>query len=423
MNRLSIFCLFGLLACLSEEKADLAKPTTFSRYFSDGYANTAVSIEEAPDKGFIILANSTVRNSDAEIPRLKILLIKTDQFGNEEWREHYPAIDVDTANYNANSLIILPTGGYLITGESIRLGYKRRLLLITVPETGDRQNPINYRVIPSPTYDVKGLATALGPAGNYLVMSSSISGDSIQVAELDKTTLAQNWKRIYSQGTTIVIPKLYYTEALPNGPFFYFGGYTQQLSGTLGGFVAKTELDASYPVNGITVEIGGTASNDFAGDFCQRGQDFGFVGHTDASGNGDPGDIAFYQVNSEGSMVNAKIYTSEIFNYPPGATPPNNNKKEVANSISSTSDGDFIILGTIDTYTGVLGAGNTDLFLMKVSGLGSKRWSQTFGSLQADSGNAVRQTSEGGFIVLGTSNFGSQNTILLIKTDKNGDVD
>ena len=443
MNRLLIFSLLVLLgACLSEEKADLAKPSTFTRYFSDGYQNTAVTIEETADTetsqtGFIILANSEIQNSNAEPLRNKILLIKTDQFGNEVWRMHYPEISADTKLYMGHSLIILPAGtalpkgGYLITGEEIVHvdGEEdlKHLLLLVVDENGVVKNTLPSPYIFPADKSIIGQSSALGPNGNYIVLASApplTLGNNIFVAEIyplgHAKALDTVWTRNYGQGTSNLANKVFYSEAT-NPPTIYWGGDTRQFAGLSGGFVTRSELDTETPGNGQTDRIGPTASNIFAGDFCRKGETFGFVGSTEAN---DAGDIAFYSVLSTGSPGSSQeIYTTTIFN-DPTVTADKNNKKEVANSISPTTEGGYIILGTIDSYTDpILGAGDTDMLLLKINGFGDKEWTRTYGSLQADGGNCIRQTTDGGYIVLGTSNFGAQATILLIKTDKNGEVD
>ena len=51
-----------------------------------------------------------------------------------------------------------------------------------------------------------------------------------------------------------------------------------------------------------------------------------------------------------------------------------------------------------------------------------QQWSQTFGDTLSDSGNSVQQTSDGGFILCGsTRSFGNGwNDVYLVKTDENG---
>jgi len=91
--------------------------------------------------------------------------------------------------------------------------------------------------------------------------------------------------------------------------------------------------------------------------------------------------------------------------------------------VSPTKDGGFIILATIDTYTGIIGRGNTDLLIMKVNAFGDYQWSTNYGSLDADTGKSIRQTTDGGYVALATATLAGTESIMLIKTNKNGDVD
>ena len=87
-------------------------------------------------------------------------------------------------------------------------------------------------------------------------------------------------------------------------------------------------------------------------------------------------------------------------------------------SIQHTSDGGFIILGS----TRSLGAGGLDIYLIKIDSSGNLIWSKTFGGTDDDYGACVQQTSDGGFIIRGdTSSYGSGNSdFWIIKTDSSG---
>jgi hypothetical protein len=59
--------------------------------------------------------------------------------------------------------------------------------------------------------------------------------------------------------------------------------------------------------------------------------------------------------------------------------------------------------------------------------LGNLQWYKTFGGAGNDVGRSVRQTSDGGYIISGTIKFGTSTTnkdniMCLIKTDENGDI-
>jgi predicted secreted protein len=87
-----------------------------------------------------------------------------------------------------------------------------------------------------------------------------------------------------------------------------------------------------------------------------------------------------------------------------------------ARSVQQTSDGGYIIAGTKESY----GAGAYDIWLIKTDASGNKLWEKTFGSREDNMGYAVQQTSDGGYIVTGTTLGELDYDIWLIKTDSNG---
>jgi len=94
--------------------------------------------------------------------------------------------------------------------------------------------------------------------------------------------------------------------------------------------------------------------------------------------------------------------------------------EDVGTSIRQTSDGGYIVVGWTDSY----GAGKDDVYLIKTDTSGNKVWEKTFGgSGEDDWGRSVQQTSDGGYIIAGvTFSYGSSGDIYLIKTDANGNI-
>ncbi|MFC2170565.1 hypothetical protein ACFLQJ_01145, partial [Calditrichota bacterium] len=139
------------------------------------------------------------------------------------------------------------------------------------------------------------------------------------------------------------------------------------------------------------------------GNSVQQTSDGGFIiaGDTFGSGNSD---VWLIKTNNQGNEEWSRTFGG--------------NGDDRGFSVQQTYDGGFIIAGETESY----GAGNYDAWLIKTDESGHEQWNHTFGGINSDNGVSVQQTSDGGFVIVGdTWSIGAGSSdIWLIKTSNQG---
>lgn len=418
MRKIAVICLgFLVVSCLSEEGAKPGTTSTFIRYYNGGNGDTAQALEETPDKGFIILANTKIQKAEADIPNYKIKLIKTDANGNPVWTKLFPSIDVKDVNYSASSIQLLSGGGYVIVGDDIQSDGTTKTLLLTVDDSGNAVHSASYGT------SVKGKAVTVNSANNFLILSTA--GDAtMYLSEIGSSTFTPVDPNaptvLYQAGSTTLANKLYLDRnnvgngQSPTDKVLWAGAVTK--NGLTGIRFIKT-----VPNNVNTdfdLLISQPGFSEIATDFCRFGYGYAVIGSTNQKAGsttaGTDTDIMFKTITTEGFVMSTKS-----FPFGDGITPDGQN--DLGTSISSTQDGGLILLASVNSAA-IKGNGDTDYYLIRINAFGDKIWGISFGSRYKDDGVAVRQSSDGGFVVLGTTTQGGLKIITLSKTDGTGKI-
>jgi len=136
----------------------------------------------------------------------------------------------------------------------------------------------------------------------------------------------------------------------------------------------------------------------------QQTADGGYIvaGGTASFGAGGD-DVWLLKTDSSGDTLWTKTYGGTL--------------NESAYEVQQTFDGGYVVVGLTTSF----GTALASIYLLKTDVLGDTIWTKTYALDQINSGYAVQQTFDGGYIITGTSGFSSLN-ICLIKTDAAGNT-
>ena len=126
-----------------------------------------------------------------------------------------------------------------------------------------------------------------------------------------------------------------------------------------------------------TCNVGDGTTNSTIIYSIKETSDSGFIATGASSG------MLLLKLDSNGNMSWVKSYGSGSF----------------GKDILQTADGGFVIAATIQT----IGAGMNDVYVVRVNPLGDTLWTKVIGGIKNESAQCIRQTSDNGFIVSGTT--------------------
>jgi len=152
----------------------------------------------------------------------------------------------------------------------------------------------------------------------------------------------------------------------------------------------------------------GGSGNDYANSI-QQTSDGGYIvaGYSSSFGAGDY-DVWVLKLSPTGTIDWQRTYGGSDWDY--------------TNSIQQTSDGGYIIAGSTNSF----GAGDYDVWVLKLSPTGTIDWQRTYGGSDGENANAysIQQTNDGGYIVTGYKEFGAgTEDIWVLKLSSTGTID
>jgi len=130
-----------------------------------------------------------------------------------------------------------------------------------------------------------------------------------------------------------------------------------------------------------------------------------FSGTKGANGYDNGGDCWLFKTDLYGDIEWDKTYGGQ--------------ETEMGFDMCKTADGGYAIIG----FTRSFGIGGIDIFLVKTDSFGNEQWSKTLGGRGDDYGLAIQESSDGCFIIAGATRSYGSNDAWLIKTNSSGTLE
>lgn len=217
--------------------------------------------------------------------------------------------------------------------------------------------------------------------GNFVIVGTqeSDTGDSDGYMQSFDADGNENWLRTYGGGENEI---LWAAEPIPEGGFLLAGQTASEGAGGLDFYVVRTDVDGheiwSHAFGtSVTDRAFGIGLNPDGGALIA-----GFTGEFEGSM-----DFLFLRIDKDGNELWRRVIAGDRF--------------DVAHDVLSLADGGFVISG----YSSSFSPGDHDGFLMRLTPEGRMLWMQTYGSQADDRVLHVDQMDDGGFALIGYSNW------------------
>lgn len=420
--------LFFFSSC-KESGVQIAKPSTFVKYFSDGNQDDAVDVIQTSDKGFLILSHSV----NSSTGHGWISLTKTDLSGNS-MGDIKPIISSNSlSDLRPSNVVAIKDNagndtGYVIVGTLLNSSFGAELFVARIKPDGTLIDSISYNrnkggdaaSFRNKVGDYvmgKGVAQSTNQTNDFFVVGQVVQADLVSppldktgkpvddmfFAQINGNTLDTVFTRTYGAGTSSLANRLFLDFGQTDA---YWGGTRTDANGngihmrfTKSGFNSQnTAFDMTYP-------IGDISSSTLGNDISPYGYGFVIIGNDQAKTQ-----IVLASLGTVGNEISPILHL------------PTDNSKIIqisGNSVCSTLDGGLLVLGTnaVDAQ-----GTNTDYYLNKLDAFGTTIWEKNHGGQYPDVGVRVLQSSDGGYVVLGTTTLANVKTVFLMKTDSQGNI-
>lgn len=371
--------------CIHQAVAFEIPSIEWTRTYGGELSDSAWSVQQTTDGGYVFVGDTTSRLPKTKTTQTDILIIKTDAVGNVQWKKTYGGPKTDDGRYVQQT----KDGGYIIAGFTYSFGAGNNdAWLIKVDANGNSEWTKTYG---GKGFDAARRVQQTDDAGYIFVGWTGIrTWPDVWLVKIDQYG-AVEWEKTFGG------PKSdygFFVEQTNDGGYIIAGETWSFAVGYSDAWAIKTDSNGNVEWS----KTYNTGLEDIAYSVLQT-DDGGYVLAGSTYTAGTPyADFWLVKTDSQGNQQWIKTFGGAL--------------SEEARSVVQTDDGGYLLAG----YTKSFGAGNEDVWLVKVDSNGNEQWNQTFGGKNTDWAMSIQQTMEGGYIVAGhTKSFGVGGDAWLIK--------
>jgi PKD repeat protein len=338
---------FVSVGCASVEEPQVEWSKTFGGSNHDyGY-----SVRQTNDGGYIIVGDKSI-----VFAKYDVYLIKTNENGSEEWSKTYGRSDYDTG-YSVQQTA---DEGYVIVGSTYRSLGDYDFWLIKTDSTGIQEWSKVFSPGGSWEWE-EGRSVQQTSDGGYIITGGYYNTYLLKTTEYGNL----DWSKMFSGGEG------YSVQQTSDGGYIIVNGNGliktdengtvewSKMFGSGKGYAVQQTLDGGYIIGGTSYKA-------------------------------EESDVYLTKTDRNGTEEWNKTFGGTDF--------------DRAYSVQQSIDEGYIITG----YTNSFGTGESDIYLIKTDRNGTEEWNKTLGGASWEEGRSVQQTSDGGYIVGGsTSSYGA----------------
>jgi hypothetical protein len=423
--RNTFFCLAILAsACTKFDDAELTQRDSFLQFYSSGNNFNGTVAELDTDGGFIILANIPKEDDN-----FNSLLIKTDSRGFRTWEKTFE-------NTVLKSIKTTETG-YLVLGDSIKINpnsndptqfVNTQTLLMQLDASGEVQR---FYIQEETEDDGNGNEVEIDFHGNGILTSpgeililgsrKTRNGNQRTYVTSFNASFAPQWTQYYGlQDRDYVNCNSIFSNASSTLVWASRTLLANQNRTDQYLSVAFVERNSTFENNDLYGE--NSARNHVPNDIQKSPIGYGVVG-TSADDDGSKSNIYFLRVDNNGTIIRGseRYFDGIALNAIDDSSAEPSQTNDTGDAIASVLEGSYVIAGsTMSTVDA--GFGGKDILLIKVNQKGEVAWSKRIGGTGDETASSIRMTPDGGLLICGTNTINGLASVMLIKTDANGEL-